>query len=148
MNHPAIIKFTCNETTLAEVPEIQSDQPLIRVNRLEKQFISTSAGMGMLGGGGSAVEIIVNHQDYERNQSNYYQMKIIQSEVNRMEIYIFKGATLKQLKVSFSVLRIQQINMVSRMRLLEKLSFFPNRMEQHGNIFLLKISDWSIKDEN
>ena len=100
MNHPAIIKFTCNETTLAEVPEIQSDQPLIRVNRLEKQFISTSAGMGMLGGGGSAVEIIVNHQEYERNQSNYYKMKITQSELNRLEIYIFKGATLKQLKVS------------------------------------------------
>lgn len=101
MNHPAIIKFTLNESTLAEIPETQSDQPLIRVNRLEKQFISTtSAGMGMLGGGGSSVEIIVNHQDYERNQSNYYKMKIVQSEVNRLEIFIFKGATLKQLKVS------------------------------------------------
>lgn len=103
MNHPAIIKFTLNEQTLAEIPEIQSDQPLIRVNRLEKQFISTSAGMGMLGGGGSSVEIIVSHEDYERNKSNYYKMKIVQSEVNRLEVYIFKGATLKQLKVSFTI---------------------------------------------
>ena len=100
MNHPATIKFTLNEQTLAGIPEIQSDQPIERVNRLEKQFISTSAGMGMLGGGGSANAIIVNHQDYERNKTNYYKIKIVQSEVNRLEIYIFKSATLKQLKVS------------------------------------------------
>ena len=100
MNHPATIKFTLNEQPLAGIPEIQSDQPIERVNRLEKQFISTSAGMGMLGGGGSANAIIVNHQDYERNKTNYYKIKIVQSEVNRLEIYIFKSATLKQLKVS------------------------------------------------
>ena len=66
MDHPAIIKFTLNEATLAEVPEIKSDQPLIRLDRLEKQFISTNGGTGMLGEGVSAVEIIINHQDYER----------------------------------------------------------------------------------
>ena len=35
MNHPATIKFTLNEQTLAGIPEIQSDQPIERVNRLE-----------------------------------------------------------------------------------------------------------------
>ena len=101
MNHPAIIKFALNEHTLSEIPEIQSDQPLIRVSRLEKEFISTRVTMGMLKGGAGSVQIIVSHQDYERNKSNYYKMKIVQSEVNRLEVYIFKGATLKQLKVSF-----------------------------------------------
>ena len=105
MNHPATIKFTLNETTLAEIPEIgpdQMDQPFVRVNRLEKQFISagTSAGMGMLGGGGSAHAIVVNLEDYERNKTNYYKIKIVQSEVNKLEIYIYKSATLKQLRVS------------------------------------------------
>ena len=104
MNHPAVIKFTLNEHTLAEIPQIQSDQRLIRVNWLEKQFISTSVRMGMLMGGAGSVQIIINHQDYERNKSNYYKMKIVQSEVYRLEVYIFKGATLKQLKVTFTSL--------------------------------------------
>ena len=47
---------------------------------------------------------VVSREDYERNKSNYYRLKITQScwRPNVLKIYISKNATLKQLKVYFT----------------------------------------------